>query len=404
MTIFEFVGTKDTSEKTVDDRSLSLVLGGPLYHLYLRTRIARPPIELVWRRILVLSAICWLPLLALTALSGQLLSGTSIPFLFDAGAHINFLVALPFLVGAEVVVHRRIPGLVRQFLERGIIAPEDQVRFQGLIDAVMRLRSSVTVEVCLLLVVFALGHSVWSHSPAKGVTGWYGSATDEGIRVTTAGYWYAFVSLPILRFLVLRWYFRIFLWYRFLWRVRSLPLHLNLFHPDHAAGLGFLSGTAFAFAPILAAHTMVLAGMIGNRIWHADAALSDFKIEIAAAVLLLILMILTPLMFFASKLILARRIAQLEFGILSSQYVEGFRRKWVQGGNQRDESLLGSSDIQSLADLGNAFNTVSDMRILPFSTRTVMHLATIVAAPLAPLTLTMVPLERMIDGLIKLIL
>jgi hypothetical protein len=48
-------------------------------------------------------------------------------------------------------------------------------------------------------------------------------------------------------------------------------------------GSRVLSATAFAFAPILAAHTMVLAGMTGNRIWHSGAALSDCKIAIAAA-------------------------------------------------------------------------------------------------------------------------
>jgi len=116
------------------------------------------------------------------------------------------------------------------------------------------------------------------------------------------------------------------------------------------------------------------------------------------------LVVVAPLTFFAVKLTLARRIAQRELGTLSSRYVNSFRRKWVQGVNRQHGPLLGTADIQSLADLGNAFDTVSDMRILPFSTKTVLRLAIVVAAPLAPLTLTIVPLDRMVEGLVKLLL
>jgi hypothetical protein len=99
------------------------------------------------------------------------------------------------------------------------------------------------------------------------------------------------------------------------------------------------------------------------------------KVETASAVFFLMLTALGPLSFFSFKLIEARRIAHREIGTLSSRYLDSFRRKWIQEGTRQDEPLLGTSDIQSLADLGNAFNTVSDMRILPFSAKTVVRLA-----------------------------
>jgi hypothetical protein len=34
-----------------------------------------------------------------------------------------------------------------------------------------------------------------------------------------------------LQFLLLRWYVRFFIWYRFLWRVSRLNLHLVPIHP-----------------------------------------------------------------------------------------------------------------------------------------------------------------------------
>jgi hypothetical protein len=179
-----------------------------------------------------------------------------------------------------------------------------------------------------------------------------------------------------------------------------------LFHPDRSGGLGFLASSIFAFAPVLIAHTVLLAGVIGDRIWHAGATLPSFKLEIVGAMLFLMLVVLAPLSFFMGHLIHARRTAGLEYGILASRYVDDFRQKWTKGGHAavEEEQLLGTGDIQSLADLGNAFSVITEMRLLPFSTRTVLRLVILLIIPLLPLTLTIVPLEQMVDRLIRLAL
>lgn len=82
---------------------------------------------------------------------------------------------------------------------------------------------------------------------------------------------------------------------------------------------------------------------------------------------------------------------------MASRYVAEFRRKWIDGQPDAEERLVGSGDIQSLADLSNSFNVVRDMRLVPFSRTTVLQLALLTALPLAPLTLTMIPLEELID-------
>ena len=89
---------------------------------------------------------------------------------------------------------------------------------------------------------------------------------------------------------------------------------------------------------------------------------------------------------------------------MASHYAEDFYRKWIQGQGAEGERLLGTSDIQSLADLGNAYSLASEMRLVPISRRTIMLLATIIALPLLPLTLTMVRLDQIADRLIKLLL
>jgi hypothetical protein len=385
--------------------AFSPVLGGPLYRLYLQTRLARAPLDLVWRRVLCAAAVCWLPLLGLAAYTGRLFSGVAIPFLFDIDCQIRLLVAVPLLIASEAFVHQRIPGILRQFLDRNIIAPENRAAFEERVASAVRLRNSVSVELGLLICAVTIGHWTWSHNLALQIASWYGSQAGGRMQLTAPGYWYAFVSLPLLRFLLLRWYYRIIIWYWLLWRVRALPFHLKLFHPDRAAGLGFLSGSVFAMAPVFACQTIVLSGVIGDRILYAGAALPAFKAEIAGVVLFLMLVALAPLSFFVARLVKARLIALREIGVLSSHYVDAFRMKWIERSPLEEgaESLLGTSDIQSLADLGNAYVSVSEMRVLPFSLKTIVRLGALIAAPLAPLALTMMPLHQALNGLIKLV-
>jgi hypothetical protein len=387
----------DQTSQLADPADFSLVLGGPLYQLYLRAGLVKPPLDLYTRRIVGIALIAWLPLLLFGLFEGMAISGVEVPFLLDLDAHARFLGSLPLLIAAELIVHQRIRVTVRQFLERGIIAPEDRPQFDRIIASAMRLRNSVVLEVLLIVIVLTGGHWIWKEYVSLRVATWYAVPMDGQVQLTPAGYWYAFVSLPIVRFIVCRWYFRFFIWYRFLWQVAQLPLRLNPLHPDRAGGLGFLAGSVFAFGLVLLAHTVLLAGLIGNRIWHEGAALPEFKLEIVGIMAFLMLQVLVPLGFFSFHLAQAKRIGIREYGIVAARYVNDFRQKWIETGSERAQSLLGTADIQSLADLSNSFDVLREMRMLPFGRQTVVQLALLIALPLFPLTLTMIPLEEIVD-------
>ena len=96
----------------------------------------------------------------------------------------------------------------------------------------------------------------------------------------------------------------------------------------------------------------------------------------------------------------AKRTGLREYGIIASRYVSEFDRKWVRGGAADDEQLIGSGDIQSLADLGNSFQVIRDMLPFPFRIKdTVIELVVITLIPVLPLVLTMIPLEELITKL-----
>jgi hypothetical protein len=293
---------------------------------------------------------------------------------------------------------------VKSFIARRIIVPEDMPKFDEAIDSAMRVRNSVTVEIALLILVYTLGLWIWRSNIATGAASWYAIPDGTNLRLTFAGYWYAFVSIPIFQFILLRWYFRFFLWFQFLWRVSRLNLSLIATHPDRAAGLGFLGASTYAFGPILFAQGTLLAGLIASRVLYEGQNLMVFKMEAAGFVAFFVVVILIPLVLFAPCLANAKRRGLRDYGRLGSRYVQGFDEKWIKGGAPKEEELIGSGDIQSLADLGNSFMVVQEMRLVPFGVKDVARLAAATAAPLIPLALTVVSLEELVRRLIKILL
>jgi len=392
------------SATSSSNEDFSVVLGGPLYEIYRRSRLLQPPIELVKRRMIATILVTWLPLLVLTAAAGATTGGFKVPFLYDLDVHVRFLLALPLLIGAELFVHRRMRLLVLQFSERGIVVPEDRPRYDAIIDATVRMRNSIPVEVGLLAVSTTLGYWLWRQHISLHVGTWYAAMDAAGEEhLTLAGWWYAFVSLNLFRFVLLRWYYRIVIWYVFLFRVSRLSLDLNPLHPDRAGGIGFVGSSARALTPVLLAHTLAISGAIGGRILHENAKLPQFQTEIALVIGLLAVLVILPLTFFAVALENARRQGTREFGLLASQYVDGFRAKWLHGKPPEGEQLVGSADIQSLADLGNAYGVVQEMRMLPGNWQTVLRLAIVVALPFAPLLLTMFPFNELIGRVVGML-
>jgi hypothetical protein len=389
-----------TEEKT----DFSLVLGGPLYQFYLRTRMVRPPMELVHRRILAFVLITWLPLALLTALAGHFIGGVDVPFLTDLSAMGRFLISLPLLIGAEPMVHRQARIAAEEFLDRGVIAPEDLPRFEAATALARRLRNSVTAEVLLLVIAFTGGYWLWQSQVELHVATWYAVPAEGAMQFTWAGYWFAFVSLPVVRFIVFRWYYRLFIWYVFLWRISRLRLRLDPLHPDRAGGLEFLCDPLLAFAPVLIAQTVFLAGFIGNRIWHLGVSLLDFNFTMAGVVAFLMLLVLLPMGFFVSQMAKAKRAGTREYGALGSRHAREFRKKWLEGRQAPGETPLGSVDIQSLAGLASGYEVVSGMRPLPFGTDVLLRLAILIALPLLPLILSMIPLKEVLRGIFEVVL
>jgi hypothetical protein len=196
---------------------------------------------------------------------------------------------------------------------------------------------------------------------------------------------------------------RILIWFRFLWQVSKINLNLIPTHPDRCAGLAFLGKSAYAFGPILFAEGALLAGVIANRILYRGDSLQSLKLQIAGIVVFFILIILGPLTMFTPRMVSAKNRGLADYGLLAQNYVERFERKWIVHDLTSDEDLLGAADIQSLADLGNSYAVVREMRVVPFGLQDISRLAATAAVPLLPLLLTIFSPEELIMRVINVV-
>ena len=60
---------------------------------------------------------------------------------------------------------------------------------------------------------------------------------------------------------------------------------------------------------------------------------------------------------------------------------------------------MGNADIQSLADLGNSFEVVRTMRLVPITKEAIVQLAAATLVSVVPLALTVMPLEELLKKL-----
>jgi hypothetical protein len=392
-------------KSTAAPDDFSLFLGGPLYQLFRRAHLSGAALDLLRRRMIAIALFAWLPLLVLSIVEGHAWGrGVTMPFLKDVDAHVRFLVALPLLVLAEMVVHQRMRPLLRLFVERGLVVAAARAKFDAALAAALRLRNSVMVEVGLIALVYGVGVLiVWRTHAAVDVTSWYGASAAGKLQPSLAGWWLGCISLPLFQFILLRWYFRLFLWARLLWQISRLELKLMPTHPDRCGGLGFLNDVCTAFAPLLLAQGALLAGTIANQIFFAGAELPQFKVEIIIMLVVALLAVLGPLLIFMSVLAQAKRTGLREYGTLAQRHAREFDHKWLRGGAAADEPLVGSPDISSLGDLGNGFEVVRSMRSVPITKEAVLQLAAFTLVPLLPLLLTMIPLEELLRRLLSVV-
>lgn len=389
-----------TEEPKTTAHNFSIVVGGPVYDFFLRIGLVRLGLPNVKRRIIGIVTIAWLPLLALSLMDGLAIGDrVTIPLLLDFATYGRMLLALPLLLLAEIVIDPGIREAVKEFFTEGIVHQQELPAYEAVLRQVQRLRDSAIPELTLLVLAF-LPAFLFQHEWKPGlVSSWH--STSSGF--TAAGWWYLAVSAPLFRFILFRWTYRYFIWALLLWKISRLNLHLMPTHPDHVAGLEFLSRTQSRFAFLFLALGCSFAGNVANRTIHEGAPLTAFKVLVPAFLVLSVILGVCPLALWIPRLLRVRKLGLRDYSKLGNRYTDSFDRKWVHFAKAPSEPLLGTADIQSLADLGGSFERVQQMSVAPISKGLVIQFAVLAGLPLLPVAIYVTPTGELVKAILKMV-
>ncbi len=381
--------------------------GGPVQR-FVQRLTSRLGLELtVPVRIVGFLSITWVPLLLFAVMEGRALGASpKESLLLDFGTYARFFLAVPLLIVAELVVGPRLREAGLQFVHGGFIRPEDHSAFEQAIARAAKWRESVWADFSILGVAII---GSWALTPetiyGEGLATWRSPTREAnaGLGVSLTGLWYHLIAVPILQFFWYRWLWRLFVWAGFLWTVSRLNLNLVGTHADQAGGLQFLGTTHASFGIFAFALSSVLSAEAAFLIVFEKVDIETFKVPYVALILVVELLFLGPLLMFGPILVRTRLAWLRHYSLFVDIYNRRFHEKWITSKAPTDEPLLGSSDIQSLADLGNSFRYIQEMKPLPFNLRVIIRFAIVTSLPCLPLLLLVMPIDRILELLTKVV-
>jgi len=387
---------RDGSAPEPDVEALFALGGGRVSRGLERLKLARDARLHAGRVAVVLAVVTWLPLLVLAAIEGVAWGGAvQVPLVRDFLPYGQLLIAVPVLVLGELAVGRHLIRAVTELRISEVLDEKDAPVLDGaLARAIQCWRGRSVNAVLLILTCIATVVSMWEAK--EWLTGGWQVAGDG---MTLAGWWYLLISLPVMRFLALRWMWRLLLWAWVLWRVSRLELHPRPTHPDRAGGLAFLGGTQAAFGVFVFAFGVQLSCLIADAVHFRDANLMAFREEVVTFVLIAVGALLLPLLVFAPKLMRAREDYLLFLSGSAHRGAGDLARKLRASG----KGELPSDAVSGLSDFGILYENARLMRPVPMETQHVLGLVLAAVTPFLPLVFLVMPAREVLRTLTKLL-
>jgi hypothetical protein len=356
------------------------LLGGPLYQLGRRLGLVRGETNTVLLG-LVLGGGTWIVIVVLAVIGGV---GDRLWSLSVIGAHARLLVAIPLFFVCESWVDPRMTAWVRSIAATGVVPADAQPALDAAVVRSSGWRDAWWPEALCLLAAVLLNVSGARLVP-------YGrTVTYDPARHAFAARVYFGTGLIVFQFLVFRWLWKLVLWIAFLWRVSRLNLHLLPGHPDSVGGLGSLEGIHAQFSALVAAISVLECASLVEDLSTGATTFSVFDPWLAVVLTMDAIVFLGPLFVFTDKLSASRTQGTGAYMDFAARYVTAFEQKWLQqGGAPKD--MLGTPDLQSLADLTNSVSVVRRMRSVPIGRQMLTQLAAAALIPLLPLLLFKYP-------------
>lgn len=341
-------------------------------------------------RILTLSGIAWLPLVLLTLIEGNFITDDiTIPFVKDVVPYIRGLVIIPLLVMADNVIEPMITRIVRYLRVSGIVPESEQERLNNAVNRMAYLMNIKWVQIIIVILAILVSWllrtdyvDMWKE---EKVTSWALHLVNGEVHETMAGLWFLLVTSPLVSFLFYRWIWRFIAWTMFLYRVSRLKLELYASHTDLAGGLGIFGGGQSLFGILFMVMAAMISSQLANNLLYEGEHLVDIRLIVMVFIIMSVIVIEAPLLFFTRKLFKLKRVALAEYGALQHQISGDFHHHWI---TDESKKLVDSMQPSAMADYSAVYEIVSNMRIVPLNPKVIIVLAVILMLPFLPLALT----------------
>ncbi len=347
-------------------------------------------------RALGLALFAWLPILGWALLQGRALPGTRSEALFaHYGVVVTCVVAIPLLVLCEELAEAMGRRVFPQFVASELVQGAQKTRFEAILHRFGRVREHMLPWLVILSVVaLVLG------APAPGSLLDLTWARKEGGGLGFGGLWFLWVARPIYLTLLLAWLWRLLLMVRLCERIARLDLRLVPTHPDRSLGLAFLEELPEGFSLVALSVSSVLSARWAYLLVDQRVSLAELKQPFALFLVLATLLLLSPLLAFAPKLIQARRRALRDYGALVGRHGHLVHQRWIEGrspdSRKPGEAILDAPELGPVADVAVLYESVRASRRSPVSLRALLTvLVPLVIPPLVVLA-TQIPLQEIL--------
>jgi len=347
---------------------------------------------------LALGVPAWAVLVGLAVLRGPGLEVFSLAWI---GVHARLLVVIPLFFVCEKFVGPVIAEFARNLRQSRLVSESDWPALASIIRRVRWLSGGWVAELLLFLLAFGGPLAEVIAGLPGGALNWSIVFGQSDVTRASMGGWVLNYCLPLFRFLVLRWLWRLGLWWYFLWRLKKLDLRLVATHSDGAGGLGFLAVVQEHFVPLALAISGAFSASFAEAILQATIKVESLYSLVPGILVIVTALFIGPLLLFSRKLWDCRVTGLDTYMAMASRYVQAFERKWIQNPEATGDSQLGTGDLQSLADLTNSMNVVRGIRMVPGGPRLALWLTASVVVPMLPLVLLKYPISDVIRILLQ---
>jgi hypothetical protein len=346
---------------------------------------------------LIVALSMWMGLTLIALVEGY---GARLFSLSLISVHVRLLGVVPLSFFCARALDPRIRAFLREIVQAEIVRAGDVPRLAAVLARIRRCNDSWLPDAaCLTLAVLMLLLGGRIH--LTGTIASYDPLDSPG-RGTWTACWYGYLCLTLYRFLMFRWLWRLSLWWLLLYRLSRLPLHLVASHPDRMGGLGYLEVVQIRCLPLVVAISLVQSASLAEGIAGGAIVFEQAFPTILLTLTVSAVLLLGPLFFFVAQFWVCRDDGWSDYLKLATRYVSSFEQKWIE--QPHEPSLLGTSDLQSLADLGNSLAVVREMQWIPISLTLLKDLAGAGLVPFVPLILLKYPVTELAQSFLKILL